>query len=255
MYSYWYAWNAFISSDDDTHVNKPQIAMDEDLSSPEVDEEEEEEAPPKAPPIKPSPQLKHPPVVLKSAKDIELTESEEEDDTPEIMADEDVDEESAPPAAVHRSSSNKPQQKTKDVLSGEILFDVSPSVEKKKKKPAAKSSGLMLEFNLPHTPPQPTKKEVSKKDSPMGTPELSETKRESSKGKKKKSKKSRHGKDDEDEIKSGSGVGGAAQAPPVASDDPFGPIAALDAWLNSDATDPMVRDRVLYSILSLGNSG
>ena len=99
----------FIDSDEDTQTSKPQIIMDEDLSSPE----EEEEAPPPAPPTvsKPSPQVKRPPVVLKSAKDIELTESEEEDETPDVMADEDVGDEDTAPALLT-------SKKTKDVLSG-----------------------------------------------------------------------------------------------------------------------------------------
>ena len=95
-------------SDEDTQTGKPQIIMDEDLSSPE-----EEETPPPAPPTvsKPSPQVKRPPVVLKSAKDVELTESEEEEETPDIMADEDVGEEDTTPALLT-------SKKTKDVLSG-----------------------------------------------------------------------------------------------------------------------------------------
>ena len=99
----------FIDSDEDTQTSKPQIIMDEDLSSPE----EEEEAPPPAPSTvsKPSPQVKRPPVVLKSAKDIELTESEEEDETPDVMADEDIGDEDTAPALLT-------SKKTKDVLSG-----------------------------------------------------------------------------------------------------------------------------------------
>ena len=96
-----------IDSDEDAQTSKPQIAMDEDLSSPE------EEAPPPAPPTvsKPSPQVKRPPVVLKSAKDIELTESEEEEETPDVMADEDAGDEDTAPALLT-------SKKTKDVLSG-----------------------------------------------------------------------------------------------------------------------------------------
>ena len=207
--------------------------MDEDLSSPEVDEEEE--ALPTAPPTsKTPPQAKRPPVLLKSAKEIELTESEEEDEPLEIMADEDVEEEERKPKPAAPLASKK----TKDVLSGE-LFDVVPSVEKKKK--AAKSSGLMLEFDLPPA----TKKTTKEKESPMDTPDASE-KRRDSKSKKKRSKKSRHTREEDEPTKvdgqSGSGGGAVTQAPPISSDDPFGPISALDAWLNADSTDPTVRD-------------
>ena len=98
-----------LSSDEDAQTGKPQIAMDEDLSSPE---EEEEALPPSPPTIsKPSPQVKRPPVVLKSAKDIELTESEEEEETPDVMVDEDVGDEDTAPALLT-------SKKTKDVLSG-----------------------------------------------------------------------------------------------------------------------------------------
>ena len=217
--------------------------MDEDLSSPE-----EEEAPPPAPPTsaatKPSPQVSRPPVTLKSAKDVELTESESEEDAPEVMADEDLEEE-------HRPAVSVGSWKTKDVLSGE-LFDVDPTVEKKKKK-SSKSSGLMLEFNLP--PPSQTEAkasaaEESRKESPLGTPEMTE-KRKDAKSKKKKSKKSRHDKEEAETTQgSGQSGGGSAQAPPISSDDPFGPIAALDAWLNSDSTDFVVS--VVYGSYILG---
>ena len=100
---------SYLCSDEDAQTGKPQIAMDEDLSSPE----EEEEAPSPAPPTisKPSPQVKHPPVVLKSAKDIELTESEEEEETPDVMADEDFGDPDTAPSLLT-------SKKTKDVLSG-----------------------------------------------------------------------------------------------------------------------------------------
>lgn len=217
-------------SDDDIHTDKPQIAMDEDLSTPE---EEEEEAPPTSTISKPSPALQtsRPPVILKSAKDVELTESEEEDDTPNVLADKDV-EESAPAAPLIT-------KKTKDVLSGE-LFEVESSAEKKKK--PAKSSGLMLQFNLPPSPPQP-KKTASGKErrSPKDSPGQSETRRDS-KGKKKKLKKSRHTKEEEADIAKLDGGSGrdVTQVPPVAASDPFGAISALDAWLNSESADPMV---------------
>lgn len=107
-----------VDSDEDAQTGKPQIALDEDLSSPE--EEEEEEAPPPAPPTvsKPSPQVTRPPVVLKSAKDIELTESEEEEETPDVMADEDVGDEDTAPALLT-------SKKTKDVLSGQPFMKTS----------------------------------------------------------------------------------------------------------------------------------
>jgi outer membrane biosynthesis protein TonB len=106
----------------------------------------------------------------------------------------------------------------------------------------------MLEFNLPSpTPPQPKKKE-EKKESPKGTPDVGEKRRDSKS--KKKSKKSRHGKEEPETMKTkstgqqGGGGGGdgvtTTSQVPVASDDPFGPIAALDAWLNADTTEPAV---------------
>ena len=103
----------------------------------------------------------------------------------------------------------------------------------------------MLEFNLP--PPQ-LKKTEEKRESPKGTPDVGEKRRDSKS--KKKSKKSRHGKDEVETTKTkstgqgGGGRGGGDSVTtgqvPVASDDPFGPIAALDAWLNSDSTEPVV---------------
>ena len=109
----------------------------------------------------------------------------------------------------------------------------------------------MLEFNLPSpTPPQPKKTE-EKRESPKGTPDVGEKRRDSKS--KKKSKKSRHGKEEAESTpkakstgQQGGGGGGGGDGVtttsqvPVASDDPFGPIAALDAWLNSDTTEPVV---------------
>ena len=106
----------------------------------------------------------------------------------------------------------------------------------------------MLEFNLPSpTPPQPKKTE-EKRESPKDTPDVGEKRRDSKS--KKKSKKSRHGKEEAETTtkkksigqQGGGGGGGgggmtATNQVPVASDDPFGPIAALDAWLNSDTTE------------------
>lgn len=102
----------------------------------------------------------------------------------------------------------------------------------------------MLEFNLP--PPQPKKTE--EKESPKGMPDVGEKRRDSKS--KKKSKKSRHSKDEAESTKTkstgqGAGGGGGDSGTttgqvPVTSDDPFGPIAALDAWLNSDSTEPVV---------------
>lgn len=101
----------------------------------------------------------------------------------------------------------------------------------------------MLEFNLPApTPPQPKKTE-EKRESPKGTPDVGEKRRDSKS--KKKSKKSRHGKDEAEtttktKTTGQQGGGGDGVQVAVSSDDPFGPIAALDAWLNSDVTEPVV---------------
>ena len=107
----------------------------------------------------------------------------------------------------------------------------------------------MLEFNLPSPTPPKSKKTEEKRESPKGTPDVGEKRRDSKS--KKKSKKSQHGKDEAETTKTkstgqqGGGGGGGSDGVttnqvPVASDDPFGPIAALDAWLNSDSTEPVV---------------
>ena len=129
------------------------------------------------------------------------------------------------------------------LFAGELV----PAVEKKKKK-ESKSSGLMLEFNLPSPTPPQSKKTVppneEKKESPKGTPDVGEKRRDSKS--KKKSKRSRHDKDEAETTKTksigqqGGGGDGVTGQVTVASDDPFGPIAALDAWLNSDSTEPTV---------------
>lgn len=184
------------SSEDDA---TPAIARDEDLST-----EEDDQPPPKPPSPEPSPVVKHekpvrPAVQLKSAKEIELTESEPE---------EEAEEEQTVPRSVTTN-------KQKDM---ELFWGGEDKLKSK-----GKSGGLLLDWTKlePKPEPEPTKPSKKKKESPDFSEERSERR-------KKKSKKS--SKRRENEAAAGSNGG----TPTAATNDPF---ASLDAWLNSDVSD------------------
>ena len=249
-------------SDEESSGGNPLIAADEDLSSPEEvettppapkhstkkpiapesEEESEEDFPtpeilqptqaplvpkPTKAPMTSKPSSKPKAVVkpLKSALDIELTESEEqesaEDEGPSV-------------------SSKKPQSNGGHLKNLEDIFEPSPLLDRKKE-----SKGLMLQFSS--TPPTKPAAKTSKSDSLLLTTadpaEESPDQRRRDK-KKKKSKKKRH---DSDET-SKSTMAAASSSVPIATTtsgggdvgggpaDPYGAIASLDAWLNSDTT-------------------
>ncbi len=196
------------------------MAIDEDLSSPEEE----------APPIKSArlvPEVMKQPKPLVSAKEIVLTESEEESDEPRVMEDEDVnmDQFTEPPTQDKKVFNNN--------VSLDELFKVPQKKEKKKKmkpaedpieaqpvepsvKPAKKSGGLMLQFSPIPSPVPPPAAE---------SPAIGE--RRDSK-KKKKSKNRKESKETEAVVAVSGGKG--------SSGDQFTAISSLDAWLNSDST-------------------
>ena len=231
------------------------IAADEDLSSPEEFEttplkplkQEEEEILVIAElkesiltPIKvPSPQTvptksKQTPKPLKSALDVELTESEEEND-PLITGDDEND--SIP-------------VKTQSKVTREQLFEPLPKnggVVKRKKE------GLMLQFSTAITAPPPqisskSNKAVSSLDSQQESSD--QRKRE----KRKKSKKTKQVREDskdtppttrKERSQSAGGQSSGNENVTMSSNDPYGAIASLDAWLNSDSTNVV---RTFHSI-------
>ena len=176
--------------------------MDEDFSS------EEEPAPPTSvaiatPPVKP----KTPPVKLKSAKEIVLTESEEEDEELPSQAQTKAIPKSKPDGDIFSTSTPAAKKPSKGLL---LDFDYLSSIGDTKAKP--KSSGAKKD-----SPTTPTSS--GKKDSPITpTGERREKRR-------KRSKKSRH----KGEEKEG---GDKPPAAPV-TEDPFALPPSLDAWLNA----------------------
>ena len=192
------------------------MAIDEDLSSPEEE----------APPIKSArlvPEVMKQPKPLVSAKEIVLTESEEESDEPRVMEDEDED--------INMDQFTEPPSQDKKVFNNmDQLFKVPQKKEKKKPaedpieaqpvepsvKPAKKSGGLMLHFSPIPSPVPPPAAE---------SPAIGE--RRDSK-KKKKSKKRKESKETEAVVAVSGGKG--------SSGDQFTAISSLDAWLNSDST-------------------
>lgn len=252
----------YFFSDEDSADGNPLIAGDEDLSSPEEEVlpqssrqgtqsimkddsgDSEEEAPSiltpiKAPPVQPS-KPKAAPKPLKSALDVDLTESEEEEE------EEEEDDSTAMASMIKQtgkistdwsqlgaeSKKKKKQQPPTDI------FEPPPVTTSGK----SKKSGLMLQFES-LSPKTTTKKES--KESPATTKKQSseESPGQAKKEKKKKSKRSKRSKEEEEgdllggggsTVKGGSG-NGKVSVP--AANDPFGPIASLDAWLNSDSAD------------------
>ena len=217
-------------SDEDSDDGKPQIAADEDFSSPE-----EEAAPVIVPQTtttskqspqtqKKSPVVKSSPKILRSAKEVLLTDSESEDDEgPSVMVEkEDVDFDNDHMTKTKKQSTQPVKENIKDNLS------IVPP-----KKP--KNSGLMLEFDLS---PAALSKVATKDESPKDSPDSSGRRKDSTK-KKKRSKKTHHSKDkDENNPTTPSSVkADSAPSAAINSNDPFGAIAALDAWLNSDSTE------------------
>ncbi|XP_064394924.1 rab-like protein 6 [Halichondria panicea] len=213
-------------SDDDVDGGNPQVAIDDDLSSPE------EEAPPiKSAPLVPEVMKQQKPLV--SAKEIVLTESEEESeeesDEPRVVEDEDVnlDQLTKPPTQYKKVFNNnvpldelfnvpqKKEKKKKKMKPAEDPIEIQP-VEPTVKPAKKKSGGLMLEFSpTPSQAPPPAAE----------SPAIGE--RRDSK-KKKKSKKRRESKETEAVLSVGGGKGSTG--------DPFTAISSLDAWLNSDST-------------------
>ena len=161
------------------------------------------------------PKSKPSPKPLKSALDIELTESEEEGrgSAPLVMLDEDID---------GRRTIMPNNGKKKGMADA-----FEPPVPETRRK----QTGLMLQFDTCVKPQQVVAAswEVSKESQDS----TSQTRRE----KKKKSKKSKHTKNEESsvlhrEVKE-TGNGKAV----VSAADPFSAISSLDAWLNSSSND------------------
>lgn len=179
----------------------PAIAKDEDLSS------EEDTGPPPKPVLpEPQPVVKQekpvrPAVQLKSAKEVELTESEEEPEE---------EEQTVPRLA----TTNK--QKQLEMFWG--------GVEEEKQKPKAKSEGLLLDWTKLDPEQQPAK--ASKKKE---SPDLSKERAERHKKKAKKSSKKK-----ENEAAAVTD-GATVSSPSAATNDPF-TISSLDAWLNSEVS-------------------
>lgn len=224
------------------------IARDEDLSSPDEPEltttaprksagkpttvhssESEGEAPAILTPVRAYVPQKSPPKKsasrpLRSALDIELTESEEEEDNP--VEDEDIDGSSKKKSTVAKSQSNGRGTKFDDI------FEPSPSAERKKP-----NTGLMLQFSTTSAPKPPVASKDTSLPAKGSTPTEESSDRRKKEKQKKKSKKSRQSKEEED---SPSKKGGGDQVV-TGNGNPYGVIASLDAWLNSDS-NALVRE-------------
>ena len=195
------------TSHSEEDVKNPQVAMDEDFSS------EEEPAPPTSvaiatPTVKP----KTPPVKLKSAKEVVLTESEEEDEELPSQPQRKATPKSKPDGDVFTTSTPAAQKPSKGLL---LDFDYLSSIGDTKGKP--KSPDAKKES--PTTPTSATKKESP--TTPTG-----ERRREK---KRKGSKKSRHKEEEK--------AGGDKPPPAPISEDPFALPPSLDAWLNAGSEE------------------
>lgn len=237
------------------------IAADEDLSSPDepdyphpsawkqksttVEESEsDEETPTILTPMKLREPQKHKPIPkaspkpLKSALDIELTDSGEEEDSAVVAEDEDYP--STKSRSVKLVQFNGKNQKLEDI------FEPPRSTDRKK----SENKGLMLQFAANPSPAaSPAVAKVSKE---ADTPSEESPDQKRRRDKKKKSKRSKSVKE-EDGAAAGSSVGGQGggeeasrngRTGSLSGTNPYGVIASLDAWLNSDDTGTLVRVRV-----------
>ena len=202
------------------------IARDEDLSSPDEEEAATPPSPPKPISQEPSPVVvrrndsssqEPSPVVrrdkpvkpLKSAKEVELTESEEEEE------DEGEEEQTVPRSTV------RDKQRDIELFWGKTAPEGAKDEDEIKPKAKAKSGGLLLEWAVPEQ--SATKPSSKKKESPKGSPDVSEGRKERRRKPSKKGSGSRRKKE-----AAASGSNGTTGA-----NDPFGG-GALDAWLNSE---------------------
>ena len=261
-----------LCSEEDSDTGNPLIAADEDLSSPDepvaaatptpptkhttlskplhsplASSSEEDapgpviltpiQAPPPQPPQAKKKQAKAASKPLKSALDVELTESEEEDEEEEDSVDGRT---SKKPA--HITSRSQLNGKTSNL---DDIFEPSPLSERKK---VEKSGGLMLQFGssvaspAAKPPPAPSKEAAA---AAAATPTAESPDQRRREKRKKKSKRSKHSSSKEENGEAGGG-GITPVSPAVTSGggggggggagDPYGVIASLDAWLNSDST-------------------
>ena len=167
------------------------------------------------------------PKPLKSAMEIELTESEDEGG-PLVMGDEDID------GVTMNTDTTTDKKRRNDVFE-------PPMPETKKKQQA----GLMLQFTSPLTP-QKTHTISNEDGEASKEPSKDLPKRE--KKKKRKPKKIKPPKEEEESAAAMPAEGQETRnrKSVVSAEDPFCAIASLDAWLNSSSND-VVGD-ILYQI-------
>ena len=200
----------------------PVVARDEDLSSLDEEEAATPPSPPKPISQEPSPVVvrqndsssqEPSPVVrrdkpikrLKSAKEVELTESEEEEE----------EEEHTVPRSTVRD-----KQRDIELFWGKTGAEGAKDEDEAKPKAKAKSGGLLLEWAVPE---QSATKPIKKKESPKGSPDVSEGRKERRRKSSKKGSSSKRKKE---------AAAGASNGT-TGANDPFG-VSALDAWLNSE---------------------
>ncbi len=219
--------------------------MYEDLSTPEEEEEEEEEEEQTVPtsksrqPLTHRPPAKPPSKPLRSAKEIVLTESEEESDSG-VLQDEDFS-----PAAAKSSTSKVKHKDLLDIFTGKAPPSPSEPKEEKSspknetKMPPKKSTGLLIGNwgSVPTAQAKEGGREKGKEAGEVGgdSPDMGgEGRRER---KKKRSKRSRK------ELATAEN-GQSSALPPAAMttavEDPFGITSSLDAWLNTGPSTGLV---------------
>ena len=220
LYVYMYVCLCFCllcCNSDDDDGSHPMVAGDEDLSS----AEEEDSIPSKPVSSEPSPAMAvkrdkpvRTPVQLKSAKDIELTESEEEDQTVPHSKQKDLDLFWGQVGDSVRKGSSSDGSGSKD------------TVEKSKLKVKAKSGGLLLNWNVPG--PTTTTNSSDNKSSKKKKNESPDIREDRKEGRKKRSS-SRKKKTEKGTTTTTNG-----STTNDTTNDPFTAISSLDAWLNSE---------------------
>lgn len=220
-----------------TITRKPSEFQEEEA------EAEEEEVPAILSPIKATPPHKPPPKAtptpkpLKSALDIELTESEAETDD----GGDNDEQDGGQKTSAKKTQSNGKNRKLDDI------FEPSPPSPLPSKKSA--NTGLMLQFTAPSKPAGSKVSTVGDSraddhDKPRSPEESPDLRRRKKRKKSSSSSKKRKSSQDDMGVAGGGGAGDSDKAVSAAVSSPGNPydaIASLDAWLNSDTAELVSR--------------
>ncbi len=217
------------NSEEEEEEDTPQVAMYEDLSSPEEEEEEEPTPPSQSRHPLTHPSSKAPTKPLKSAKEIVLTESEEGESDSGVLQDEDFT-----PAPAGSTKKIK-HQDLLDIFTGKAppspretrKEKSSPKDEPHVRKPTKASTGLLIgDWGSPQA------KDVRKgKEEGVERTKASGDSPDGGRERRREREKKRRSKKGKEEV--ATAENGLQQPTAAKREDPFGLTSSLDTWLNA----------------------